>query len=74
VSGESQSIRRLHISDPLRVDGAWLPHCMGCGWRGEVSSRDHDAADAAGRWHARRETLAQIRLERGGGSGGDDAA
>ncbi len=71
---ESQSIRRLHISDPTKVGAHWRGHCSGCGWDDSELYQQYDNAMRAGTLHARQETLAQIRLERSGGSGGDDAA
>jgi Arc/MetJ family transcription regulator len=69
---ESQSIRRLHISDPTKIGSRWRGHCSGCGWDDGEMYDAYDDALRVGVWHARRETLAQIRLERSGGSGWDD--
>jgi hypothetical protein len=68
VSGESQSIRKLHVSDARRAPGGWLPGCI-CGWEGSIILATYHMADIDGRHHAREQTLAQIRQERAGGPG-----
>lgn len=64
MSGESQSIRVLHVADPRRESGLWRAGCI-CGWIGPETYMAEAAAVVESRRHARDATLAQIAHERG---------
>lgn len=65
MSGESQSIRKLHVADAHSTPGGqFLAGCI-CGWEGSILHATFHMADVDSREHARAATLAQVRGERG---------